>query len=148
MIKKLLIVFLFVFFVSMTSSFSKAEDGRIGITFVPGNLPCKLWIPHYDISDGWWSGVAIHNMSQNANQYRVVFPDNDSNVLNPQGKTGALTSFAKTSFTIDTQDTGGASQGWVAIESQHTVSAFVLFGQGESLGSIGPYFSLNSPGCF
>ena len=84
--RKIITIFLAVFLVFTFASFAAAQesDPMEGVQvydgdfkWVPGALPWAMFIPHYDIGGDWWTGLVIHNMSINANQYCVYLCDNN-----------------------------------------------------------------------
>jgi hypothetical protein len=138
-----LLVFTFVSFVSAQESDPlegvQTYDGNY--QWVPGGLPWSMFIPHYDIAGNWWTGLVIHNLSLNANQYSISFCDNDGYVFGV--KEGALTGFQKVAWLLTFQMTGGLGTGWMVIESQFQLLGFVNFGiTGVSVTTLGPFFSI------
>ena len=152
--KKLFKILLAVLLVFTLVSFASAEenDSMEGVEvyqgdfqWVPGNLPWQLFIPHYDIAGIWWTGMVIHNMSINANQYSVSFCNNDGYVQSTTE--GALTAFQKIgallNIGIGRWGTNGCGTGWIVIESQFPLLGFVNFGiTGVSVTTLGPFGSI------
>ena len=140
-----LVVFSFVSFAA-----AQEKDPMEGVTtyqgnfqWVPGGLPWQLFIPHYDISSGWWSGLVLHNMSVNANQMTISFCDNDGWV--EATKEVALTGFQKQAWML-TYAMTGCQTGWIVVESQLPLLGFINFGQNFSNGTgsvttLGPFNS-------
>jgi len=113
------------------------------LPFTPVGLPWWIYIPHYDCSIEWWTGIVIHNINSSANQYTVWYLDNNGY---PVGYSeGALTALQKWVHVVTTADTGGVTQGFIFIESELPVIAFVNFGQNTATGvgitTLGPFIS-------
>jgi len=111
--------------------------------WVPGGLPWNLFIPHYDISSGWWSGLVLQNMAGGANQLVINFCDNDGYVWGT--KEWALTGWQKVAWMV-TYQMAQCDQGWIVIESQLPLLGFINYGQNFSNGTgsvttLGPFNS-------
>ena len=120
---------------------------RDKLPFTPVGLPYWIYIPHYDCGGGWWSGIVIQNINTSANQFTVWYFDN--NGYQTGYSEGALTAFQKWIKIITPADTGGPTQGFILIESQLPLVAFINFGQntpnGVGITTLGPFFSTEVP---
>ena len=153
--KKLLTIFLTVLLIFTFVSFAGAQDSDPmegveiydgSFKWVPGNLPWFMFIPHYDIAGSWWTGLVIHNMSINANQYTISFCNNNGDVMATKGD--SLTAFQKKSYMLVMDNPAyyeaatNCGTGWMVIESQFQVMGFVNFGQSNiSVTTLGPFLS-------
>jgi hypothetical protein len=136
----LMAVLLVFFFVSFAAAQGTDIDKPIGPQkWVPGGMACQLFIPHYTVIGGWWSGLCLQNMSINANQYAIFFCDNDGYVT--KQKDGAMTAYQKVVWML-TYAMTGSGEGWLVIESQYPLLGFVNFGNAESLSTLGPFWSV------
>ena len=149
--KKLLTISLAVLLVFTFVSFAAAQESdpmegvqeyQDGFQWVPGNLPWALYIPHYDIGGGWWTGLCMQSMDQLPNMYKVYYCDN-SGYWTPASVTeGALTSFQKVAWMVTPAMTGGLTTGWIVVESMYRMLGFVNYGQiGISVTTLGPFWS-------
>ena len=152
--KKVLTISLTVLLVFTFVSFAAAQENdsveRVEVydgdfKWVPGGLPWAMFIPHYDMRGVWWTGLVLHNMSINANQYAVYFCDNNGYVKSVTE--GALTGFQKVGALLSMGSgvawgTAGCGTGWMVIESQFPLLGFVNFGiTGVSVTTLGPFNS-------
>jgi len=151
--KKILTILLAVFLVFSVVSFVSAEDSDSvenvlvydgDFKWVPGGLPWRMFIPHYDNGGTWWTGLVMHSLSINANQYTVSFCNNAGYVQSITE--GALTGFQKVgnllNLTNQAWGTNGCTTGWMVVESQFPMLGFVNFGiTGVSVTTLGPFYS-------
>ena len=147
--KKLLTISLAVLLVFSFVSFAAAQesDPLEGVQtydgdfkWVPAGLPWFMFIPHYDIRGNWWTGLVLHNMSGNANQFTISFCDDDGYVWGT--KEVAQTGWQKKAWLVSMTMTGGMGTGWIVVESQFPLLGFVNFGiTGISVTTLGPFAS-------
>ena len=143
-----LLIFTFVSFAAAQES-DPVEGAQVyqgDFEWVPIGLPWRLFIPHYDIAGGWWTGLVIQNMDVNANQYTISFCNNDGYTSQAATTEGALTAFQKVGNLVNIGSgpwgTNGCGTGWIVIESQFQLMGFVNYGQsGISVTTLGPFFS-------
>jgi len=143
--RKLLTVFVAVLLVLTFVSFAAAQesdpvfDNPPGdMKWVPGGLPWALFIPHYTVTGGWWSGLCLQNMSGIANMYKIYFCGNSGYVTGTVE--GALTGYEKVAWML-TYAMCGSSEGWIVVESQMSLLGFINYGQSDSVTTLGPFFS-------
>lgn len=146
--KKLFMSFIAVLLVFSFVSFAAAQesDPMEGVQvyqgdfqWVPGGLPWQLFIPHYDITGGWWSGLCLHNWNTGANQATIWFCDNDGYVYG--SKEVAFTGWQKLAWMVTLSMTGGSGTGWIVIESQLQLLGFINYGRADSITTLGPFVS-------
>ena len=150
--KKLLTILLAVLLVFTFVSFAAAQEDDFlakiqrpadGAEFVPTGLPWAMFMPHYDVTPGaWWTGLVVQNMSFGANQCTIwIFDDK-----------GYQTGYIEDSFmglekmgVMLTKTATAANTGFLIIESQLPMTAFVNFGQlcgaGCAVTTLGPFIS-------
>ena len=134
-----LLVFSFVAFAPAQESDAVFYNPPGDTQWVPGFLPYYLFIPHFDVGGAWWSGLVVHNMSINANQYRVTFANN--NGYSKGAIEGALTAYQKTAWMLNGAMCG-VTTGWAVIDSQYPILSFINYGiSGISVTTLGPFYS-------
>lgn len=147
--KKLRISLIAVLLVFCVVSFAPAQESDAvfdnpsgDMKWTPTGLPFQLFIPHYTVIAGWWSGLCIHSMSFVANQYKVVYCNNNGYITGT--KDGSLTAFEKDAWilTFGGFEGTGSNEGWIVVESQEPLLGFINYGQtGISVTTLGPFYS-------
>lgn len=120
---------------------AKLQHPAEEMQFVPSGLQYMLFIPHYDVTPGqWWSGLVVQNLSAGANQC-IIWIQNDNGYTTGYIEE-AFTGFGKETMLLDVSATGGATTGYIILESQLPMTAFINFGQiGGGFTSLGPFQS-------
>jgi hypothetical protein len=120
------------------------------------DAPCGVFLPHFDDTVAWSSGLVIQNLALKANQVTVLAFANDpidpvnGGINISMASNYAFKSWEKKAFVLVqganaegvNLPTGGASRGTLLLLSEHPLSAFILF------GTVGPniFDSLASTG--
>lgn len=109
------------------------------------DAPCILFVPHFDTSPAWISGLVVQNVGFGSNQVSVAAMSNDP--LDPLTgslkfaavRNFALKDFEKQAWTLSVSGANntmptGVETGTMILLSEKPISAFVLYGtKGENI---------------
>ena len=146
-------VFLFLFLAAATEN-ARALD--------VDDANCVIMLNHFELGDGWWTGLVVQNLSGSSQEVTIrsyeddvlggvegtlvgksteEFTDQFGPLEKKKWSLAAQPAFRLDGFSV------GLTTGWLLVLSEEPVSAFLLYGTGSILASLGPVQSEQGGTC-
>ncbi|HEX15532.1 MAG TPA: hypothetical protein ENF44_00200 [Deltaproteobacteria bacterium] len=93
-----------------------------------------LYLPHFDVTGGWWTGVALRNAERGDVKVKLFAYDSEGQLLGEEELT--LGDYERRALLVGQDVFSGVETGWIKVVSSGRMDGFVLFGNGGMLAGV------------